>query len=255
MKVTVLGCGTSSGVPRVGNHWGRADPSNPKNRRRRVSVAVEQGDQTFLVDTSPDLRMQLLDADIDRLDGVFYSHDHADHAHGIDDLRGIFFNMRKPIDVFADDRTLAVLKQRFDYVFEGNEGYPAIAKAHEISPGEVIRIAGREIIPFEQQHGPITSLGFRFGNFAYSTDVNGLPDQSKAILEGLDLWVVDALRYDPHPTHAHLDMTLGWIEELKPRRAVLTHLTTDMDYAELQRWLPDHIEPGFDGMEIILNAD
>jgi len=248
MKVTILGCGTSGGVPRVGGVWGDCDPNNPKNRRRRVSILVEEGEGRLLVDTSPDLREQLLDADVATLDGVLYTHDHADHTHGIDDLRAVFHTMRSPVQVYGNTETLAILLRRFDYIFTPKLGYPAICQANEIS--RPFCVGGIDIIPFVQYHGPITSLGFRFGKVAYSTDLNGLPKESWAILEGVDTWIVDALRHKPHPTHPHLEMTLEWIKRLKPRRAILTHMTWDMDYDTLRHELPDGVEPGYDGMVI-----
>ena len=210
MKVTILGCGTSGGVPRIGGVWGNCDPDNPKNRRRRVSILVEEGRTRLLVDTSPDLREQLLGADVRNLDGVLYTHDHADHTHGIDDLRGLFHTMGRKIDVYGDARTLDVLTRRFDYIFTSKEGYPAFCETHEITGA--FRIGDIEVEPFEQIHGPITSLGFRFGPVAYSTDLNDLSEESFAVLEGVEVWIVDALRYDPHPTHPHLDLTLEWIK-------------------------------------------
>lgn len=250
MKVTILGCGTSGGVPRIGNLWGECDPKNPKNRRRRVSILVEQGETRLLVDTSPDLREQMLDANVERLDAVLYTHDHADHTHGIDDLRAFYHIMRKPVPVYGDEKTLEVLKQRFDYIFAPKLGYPAICEAHVIDGP--FRIGGIDVVPFVQEHGPITSLGFRFGKIAYSTDLNGLPQDSKEILRGLDVWIVDALRRKPHPTHPHLEMTLEWIEELEPKRAILTHMTWDLDYDTLKKELPAGVEPGYDGMVIEL---
>lgn len=250
MKVRMLGCGTSGGVPRIGNIWGDCDPKNPKNRRRRVSIMVEEGDSRLIVDTSPDLREQLLDADVDTLDGVLYTHDHADHTHGIDDLRAVFHTMRAPIQVYANRETLDVLGRRFDYIFESKHGYPAICTANEITGP--FKVGNIEVQPFIQEHGPITSLGFRFGKVAYSTDLNGIPEESWEILEGVDTWIVDALRPQPHPTHPHLDLTLEWIERLKPRRAILTHMTWDMDYDTLKRELPEGVEPGYDGLTINL---
>ena len=192
MKVTVLGCGTSGGVPRIGPLWGKCDPENPKNRRRRVSILVEEGDTALLVDTSPDLREQLLDANVSRLDAVLWTHDHADHTHGIDDLRAIFHTMRAPIQTYADARTYEILHRRFDYIFKTQMGYPAICEAHEITGP--FRVGEIDVVPFIQEHGPITSLGFRFGGVAYSTDLNGIPAESKEILRDLDVWIVDALR-------------------------------------------------------------
>ncbi|MDA5193849.1 MBL fold metallo-hydrolase [Govanella unica] len=248
MKTTILGCGTSGGVPRIGNVWGRCDPANPKNRRRRVSILVEHGGTSVLVDTSPDLREQCLDADVRHLDAVLYTHDHADHTHGIDDLRGLSQTMGGMIDVYSNRETLDVLQRRFDYVFESKMGYPAICNAHEIKGP--FRVGNIDILPFEQLHGDMTTLGFRFGPIAYSTDVNVMPDAAFAALEGVDTWIVDALRYDPHPTHPHLDLTLEWIARVKPRRAILTHMTWDMDYEELRARLPAGVEPAYDGMTI-----
>ena len=250
MRVTILGCGTSGGVPRIGNHWGDCDPNEPKNRRRRVSILVEHGGTRLLVDTSPDLREQCLDAGVDRLDAVLYTHEHADHIHGIDDLRGLAYLSGGRIPAYAAARALAEITQRFSYIFESRYGYPAICTTHEIDGP--FRVGEIDVQPFEQQHGPITSLGFRFGPIAYSTDLNDLSEDAFAALDGIDVWIVDALRYDPHPTHAHLDMTLGWIERVKPKRAVLTHMTWDMDYATLARRLPDGVEPAYDGMVIDL---
>ena len=251
MKVTILGCGTSGGVPRVGNIWGRCDPNNPKNRRRRVSIAVEHGDARLIVDTSPDLREQLLDADIRHIDGVLYTHDHADHTHGIDDLRAIAWMMEKRVDIYGNAETLATLHRRFEYIFKDQSGYPAICQSHDIT-AQAFEIEGISVQPFWQQHGAGRSLGFRFGKLAYSTDLNSLSEESFAVLEGVDTWIVDALRYDPHPTHAHLDVTLGWIERVKPRRAILTHMAWDMDYEELKAKCPPGVEPAYDGMVITL---
>lgn len=250
MKVRILGCGTSGGVPRVGNIWGRCDPENPKNRRRRVSILVEDQGVKLLVDTSPDLREQLLDAEVNRLDAVLYTHDHADHTHGIDDLRGIFHCMRRPVDCYADEATANTLKQRFGYVFKGFEGYPAIARLHLIDGP--ITVGPVAVQPFRQIHGGINSIGYRFGNMAYSTDLNDIPAESEPYLKNLDLWIVDALRYEPHPTHPNLDQALAWIEKFKPKRAILTHMNWDMDYDEVKSRLPLHVEPGYDGMEIEL---
>lgn len=248
MRVTVLGCGTSGGVPRIGDLWGACDRSNPRNRRRRVSILVEDAGAQVLVDTSPDLREQCLDNRIQRLDAVLYTHDHADHVHGIDDLRGFFLLQRRRIPVYASRASLDVLERRFDYIFTPMFGYPAICEAHAI--GGPFRAGGLAVTPFEQEHGEVTSLGFRFGPIAYSTDLNALPEASFAALEGVEVWIVDALRPEPHPTHAHLDLTLSWIARLKPRRAILTHMTADMDYDTLRRTLPPGVEPAYDGMVI-----
>jgi phosphoribosyl 1,2-cyclic phosphate phosphodiesterase len=245
----MLGSGTSSGVPRIGGDWGRCDPSNPRNRRRRVSVLVEAGDTRLLVDTGPDLREQLLDANIGWLTAVLYSHDHADHVHGIDDLRALYHARGSRIPCFMDKGTRASLRTRFAYVFAGRDGYPPTADAHLVDPE--MRFGPILVKPFAQLHGPVRSLGFRFEcegqAIAYSTDVDGFPPESEALLRGLDLWVVDALRRTPHPTHGHLARTLGWIAAHRPREAWLTHMDESMDYDELLAELPAGVSPGFDG--------
>lgn len=250
MKLTILGCGTSGGVPRMPEYWGVCDPSNPKNRRRRASVLVEEGDTSILIDTTPDLREQCLMANIRHLDAVFYTHDHADHCHGIDDLRGFFQTNREKVPVYADEATLDVLKQRFSYIFRSQDGYPAICSGKAIE--RATRVRDVTMIPFEQGHGRGISLGYRFGDMAYSTDLDRLPESAFDALSGVKVWVVDALRYDPHPTHSHLAQTLDWIERVKPEQAILTHMTWDMDYETLKRDLPAGIEPAYDGMVIEL---
>jgi len=250
MKLTILGCGTSGGVPRIPNHWGDCDPSNPKNRRRRASIMVEEGDTRILCDTTPDLREQMLSANVDHLDAVLYTHDHADHTHGIDDLRGFFQMSRKEVPVYGDSHTISSLQQKFGYVFASKEGYPAICDPHVLDgPATVGDI---NAIPFKQGHGKGFSLGYRFGDMAYSTDVNALSGEAFEALEGVKVWVVDALRYDPHPTHSHLEQTLEWIARVKPERAILTHMTWNLDYETLMGSLPDGVEPGYDGMVIEL---
>ncbi|MCW0182105.1 MAG: MBL fold metallo-hydrolase [Zavarzinia sp.] len=247
-KVTVLGCGTSGGVPSITGNWGRCDPNNPKNRRRRVSILVERGETSLIVDASPDLREQCISAGVQRLDAVLLTHDHADHCHGIDDLRGIAGVMRRRVPIHADARTLGTVSRRFSYIFQGNGGYPAICDGIEIdgpfSIGEI------DVLPFRQIHGDIETLGFRFGNIAYSTDVNELPEEAFAALEGVEVWIVDALRHTPHPSHAHLEKTLSWIERVRPARAILTHMTWEMDYDSLIHSLPVGVEPAYDGMVI-----
>ena len=259
--VTILGCGFSGGVPRPGFGWGACDPGDPKNRRRRCSILVDRtapdGGQTrVLVDTSPDLREQLLDAEVNRLDGVLFTHEHADHIHGIDDLRALFLRHRRRVDVYVDEPTWRVLSHRFGYCFESPPGssYPPFLNAHHIAPAEAVTIAGEggtvAAMPLLQNHGDIDSLGFRFGAMAYSSDLVDLPEQSVAALQGLDLWIVDALWYRPHPSHFHLDLTLAWIDRIKPRRAILTNMHSDLDFEQLRGKLPPHVEPGFDGMRV-----
>ncbi|MCH8685266.1 MBL fold metallo-hydrolase [Pedomonas mirosovicensis] len=252
MKVRILGCGTSGGVPRVGNLWGRCDPKNPKNRRRRVSILVEDQGTKILVDTSPDLREQLLDAEVKKLDAVLYTHDHADHTHGIDDLRGLYHSNRRPLECYANEATATTLSQRFGYIFTGFKDYPAIANLHVIDEQSPLAIGPVTVQPFPLVHGGITSIGYRFGKLAYTTDLNAIPAQSEQYLYDLDLWIVDALRYDPHPTHPHLGQTLQWIDKFKPKRAILTHMNWELDYDELKARLPLHVEPGYDGMEVEL---
>jgi phosphoribosyl 1,2-cyclic phosphate phosphodiesterase len=258
LKVTILGCGTSGGVPRIGNIWGACDPSNPKNRRRRCALLVQRegpkGITNVLVDTPPDLRDQLLDAGVGLLDGVLYTHDHADHTHGIDDLRVAVYNGHRRIEVYSDTATLRLLRQRFDYCFETPMGsdYPAILLSHEVTPGDTLHIEGPggaiDALAFRQIHGRGETLGFRFGRLAYSPDVSDLPEESLEILRDLDVWIIDALRYTSHPSHFSLSEALTWIERMKPKRAVLTHMHIDLDYEALKRELPPGVEPGYDGM-------
>jgi phosphoribosyl 1,2-cyclic phosphate phosphodiesterase len=261
LRFTILGCGSSGGVPRLGGLWGACDPANPKNTRRRCSMLVERikGEEVtrVLIDTSPDLRQQLLDAGVGLLDAVLYTHGHADHTNGIDDLRMIVFNRRSRLPVWADADTQSSLISRFGYVFVQPEGspYPPILDLKTIDGTVKIHGAGGEIdfIPFEVDHGSIDSLGFRIGPLAYLPDVAEMPEAAFAALEGVDTWVVDALRYKPHPTHAHLERTLGWIERVKPRRAVITNMHIDLDHATLEAETPDHVDAAYDGM--ILDFD
>lgn len=262
LTFTILGCGSSMGVPRPALGWGACDPANPKNRRRRTSLLVEQHDGAgrtrLLVDTSPDLREQLLDADVDWLDGVLFTHPHADHVHGIDDLRPLFVKARRRIDAYLDEPTAEALKARFGYCFATPSGseYPPILTEHRIEAGATIAIKGGggaiSVLPILQEHGNIPSLGFRFGGLAYSCDLSGIPSNSLPALENLDVWIVDALRYAPHPSHFSLADALQWIDRLKPKRAILTNLHSDLDYSVLKTQLPAHVEPAFDGLQIDL---
>ncbi|WP_428030201.1 MBL fold metallo-hydrolase [Ancylobacter sp.] len=261
---TILGCGSSGGVPRVGQGWGACDPNEPRNRRRRCSLLVERFERgiaqptRMLIDTSPDLREQLIDAGVDRLDGVLFTHEHADHTHGIDDLRPLTIMHRRRIDAYVDPDTSVLLHQRFGYCFETPPGsdYPPILTEHRYHAGDTIRVDGPagpiEAKAFRQYHGNIISHGFRIGGLAYSSDLHDLPDESLPFLDGLDVWIVDALRPAPHPTHFSLSEALAWIERLKPRRAVLTNLHTDLDYTTLTRELPDGVSAAYDGMKITL---
>ncbi len=248
MQAVILGCGTAGGTPRIGNNWGACDPEEPRNRRRRASILVRDGATQILIDTSPDLRQQALDAAFDRLDAVLFTHAHADHAHGIDDMRFFAHGNGGAIDAWADPETLAQLEGRFGYTFEqdANRLYPAILNARQIVGP--FQIGDTPVIPFRQKHGPIGTLGFRVGPIAYSTDVQELPEAAFAALEGVDTWIVDCLQRTAHPTHAHLDLTLGWIERVKPRRAILTHMNTSLDYRTLIDELPEGVEPAYDGM-------
>jgi phosphoribosyl 1,2-cyclic phosphate phosphodiesterase len=255
LKVTLLGTGSSSGVPEIGCKCLVCISNNPRNKRLRVSVLVEAQGKHILIDTSPDFRQQALTNGITKLDAVLYTHDHADHIHGIDDLRAFNVMSNTALPVYADPRTLANLQQRFPYVFRSKPErawYRPSLEPHEIpsNPLSEIDIAGVRVTPFWQNHADIQSLGYRFGNFAYSTDVNGFPEESFAMLEGLDVWVVDCLRQKPSYTHSRLEMTLEWIERLKPKRAILTHMAHEMDYDTLARELPPGVEPGYDGLVV-----
>ncbi|MBI1407019.1 MAG: MBL fold metallo-hydrolase [Caulobacter sp.] len=261
LLLTILGCGSSGGVPRADGNWGACDPGEPKNRRRRCSVLVrrpspEDGPETTLVvDTSPDFREQAIAAKIQRLDGVLFTHDHADQTHGLDDIRAFALNQRQRIPAWMDDATWARLEHRFGYIFHSHGGYPAISELNPM-PGLGVRfeVAGPSgaipVVTFDQEHGEIRSLGFRFGSVAYSPDVNGLPESAFDALEGVETWIVDALRYTPHPTHAHLAETLRWIERVQPRRAILTNMHIDMDFNRLRQELPEGVEPAWDGMVV-----
>ena len=255
---TILGCGSSGGVPRLGGLWGACDPENPKNRRTRCSLLVERvtddGTTRVLIDTSPDMRSQLLAAGVGTLDAVLYTHGHADHVHGIDDLRMIVFNQKDRVRVWADGATQERLYGSFGYAFTQPEGspYPPILDMHTIDGDVTVQGAGGAIVfrPFEVDHGAIDALGFRVANVAYLPDVATIPEPVWPILDGLDVWIVDALRRTPHPTHAHLERTLEWIARAKPARAILTNMHIDMDYSEVDRDTPDHVVPAFDGMVI-----
>lgn len=252
-RATILGCGSSGGVPRIGANWGACDPSNPKNRRWRCSMLVERIGKprhtTVLIDSSPDVREQLLGVRCTALDGVLYTHDHADHTHGIDDLRMVSYAMKKRIDVWADDATRKSLVDRFGYCFEKPPGstYPPILDAHPIDAAEPVRVEGPsgaiEALPVPQVHGDIATLGFRIRGLAYSPDLSDIPESSVPLLQGLDVWIVDALRFTAHPSHFSVKQALQWIERLKPKRAILTHMTTDLDYEALKRELPEGVEP------------
>ena len=261
LRVTILGCGTSSGVPRIGNDWGRCDPSNPKNRRTRVSLLVQSDTTTILVDTSPDLREQLIAANVIEIDAVLWTHDHADHSHGIDDLRQVHHHRRRhqkrndPIHGYARAQTLKLLQRRFSYAFEGGEGYMPIVAGQELA-GSRLTIGDIDIGCVDMPHGAIWSTGFRFEkdgkSVGYATDFHDITPEMVTLFSGLDLWVVDALRETPHPTHSHLSQTLEAIGRVKPGRALLTHMDQSMDYDGLCATLPAHIRPAYDGLNEIL---
>ncbi len=254
MRVTILGCGTSGGVPRPGGkdglgEWGAANPQDSRNRRRRCSILVQDKGKTLLVDTSPDLRAQLLDAQVERVDAVLWTHEHADQVHGIDDLRPYALRQGR-IEAWADQHTFSVLRRRFGYCFEaeGDGFYNPIYQPNLIEGP--FNAAGLPVVPFVQNHGSISSLGFRFGRLAYANDVVTLPDSAFAAMAGVEMLIVDAMRFRPHPTHAHLDRALKWIERIGPKQAFLTNLHVDMDYAEVDHLTPPHVHPCRDGMVI-----
>jgi len=259
---TILGCGSSGGVPRIGNVWGDCDPVEPRNRRLRCSLLLEgfsEGRNTptrIVIDTGCDLREQMLTARVDRVEAVLYTHAHADHTHGIDDLRVLALHNRRRVDVYFDAPTGERLRQSFGYCFEAPKGsdYPPILNAHTIAAGDVLEVDGPggiiTVQVFDQTHGNITSLGFRVGNFAYSCDLSGFPEASFPAISGLDLWVIDALRPTPHPSHLSLPETLDWIARFAPKQAVLTNMHIDLDYARTEAETPANVTPGFDGMRI-----
>lgn len=258
MRVTILGCGTSGGVPRVGGKggsgdWGAASPADPRNRRRRCSILVQDRGKTILVDTSPDLRAQLLDAGVERLDAVLWTHEHADQVHGIDDARPYMLR-HGPIEAWSDARTHRILLERFRYCFEAEDGFYNPIYRHHCIEGPFVA-AGVPVRPWVQDHGIATSLGFRFGALAYANDCVTLGDDAFEAMAGVEVLIVDAMRFRPHPTHAHLDRALEWIERVQPKRAFLTNLHVDLDYAELDRLTPAHVQPCHDGLVIKLDGE
>lgn len=262
LEFTILGCGSSGGVPRANGDWGDCDPANPKNLRSRCSMLVRRlgegalHETTAIVDTSPDLRLQTAYAGARRLDAILLTHDHADQVHGLDDVRAFFILQRRRLACHMDAATEASVMRRFGYIFAGDTGYPAICEARALPPyGQAFTVDGPSgAIPvntFDQDHGTVRSVGYRFGNVAYSSDLVGLDDDAFAALQDLDVWIVDALRRRPHPTHAHLDLALEWIARAKPRRAILTNMHIDLDYETLKAELPDGVEPAYDGLRFI----
>lgn len=262
LTLTILGCGSSAGVPRPALGWGACDPNNPRNRRRRCSLMAERstghGTTRIIIDTSPDLREQLIDAKVDHIDAVFLTHEHADQTHGIDDLRSMVLHMRHRIPVYFNQSTAKDIMARFSYCFISPEGsdYPPILDRHSIEAGESRTIRGRggevKMTAFILQHGSIPALGYRIGDAAYTPDVKDIPPESWDALENLDLWIIDGLRYTRHPSHFSVDEALAWIERFKPRRAVVTNMTADVDYEALRRKLPPHVVPAYDGMRLTI---
>jgi len=260
LTLTILGCGSSAGVPRPALGWGRCDPDNPKNRRRRCSLLAERtshhGTTRIVIDTSPDLREQLIDTNVDHIDAVFLTHEHADQTHGIDDLRSVVLHQRRRIPVYLNQSTAKDIMHRFSYCFVSPPGsdYPPILTQHAIEAGESQTIEGKggdvTLSAFILKHGNIPALGYRIGDTAYTPDVSDIPRESWPLLENLDLWIVDGLRYTAHPSHFSVSDALAWIERLKPRRAVITNLHSDLDYEELRVRLPPQVEPAYDGMRL-----
>ena len=262
VTLTIMGCGSSAGVPRPALGWGKCNPNNPKNRRRRCSILVErtaeQGTTRIVIDTSPDLREQLIDTEVDHIDAVFLTHEHADQTHGIDDLRSVVLHMRRRIPVYLNESTAKDIMHRFSYCFIAPPGsdYPPILTAHSIEAGQSQSIDGKggdvKLSAFLVRHGNIPALGYRIRDAAYTPDLSDVPHESWPYLENLDLWIVDALRYAPHPSHFSLADALSWIERFKPKRAVLTNLHSDLDYEVLRKSLPAGVVPAYDGMRIEL---
>jgi phosphoribosyl 1,2-cyclic phosphate phosphodiesterase len=261
LEVTILGCGSSGGVPRADGAWGDCDPENPKNFRTRCSAMVRrrgeaaEAETTLLVDASPEFRIQAAKAGMKRLDAILLTHDHADQVHGLDDVRAFFLRQQARIPCWMDGPTDRTMMRRFGYIFEGEGGYPAICDRATLPPhGEAWDVEGPTgavpVVTFDQDHGGVRSVGYRFGDVAYSSDVVGLDEAAFEALQGLDIWIVDALRRRPHPTHAHLERTLAWIERVRPRRAILTNMHIDLDFEQLRAELPAGVEPAYDGLVV-----
>jgi phosphoribosyl 1,2-cyclic phosphate phosphodiesterase len=259
-SVRILGCGSSGGVPRVGQGWGKCDPTDPKNRRRRCSILVTRGSgeatTSILVDTGPDLREQLVDAEVTRLDAIFYTHPHADHTHGVDDVRGLVIHNGRKIPAYMDAQTAAEMTRKFDYIFETPKGsfYPPLLIERRLHLGRSVAIDGPggdiDVTPFRLDHGDMDALGFRFGDMAYTPDLHAIPEESAQYLRGLDLWIIDALRHQRHGTHLSLGQALAFIAEFAPKRAILTDMHVDLDYAELLKIIPPHVQPAYDGLSV-----
>jgi phosphoribosyl 1,2-cyclic phosphate phosphodiesterase len=263
VTVTILGCGSSSGVPRPALGWGACDPTNPKNRRRRCSILVERkserGVTRVLIDTSPDLREQLIDAHVDHLDAVFLTHEHADQTHGIDDLRSVVMHQRSRIPVYLNQSTARDVLSRFSYCFVQPPGsdYPPILESRFVEAGEERTVEGKggplTLAPFLVDHGNIPALGYRFGDIAYSPDMNDIPRASLGQLQNLKLWIIDGLRWAPHPSHTNVEQALSWLALMKPQRGVITNMHTDLDYEVLRHKLPPGVVPAYDGMQLTVD--
>lgn len=259
LEFTILGCGSSGGVPRADGEWGVCDPAEPKNFRMRCAALVrrvgEGAETTVLVDASPELRIQTAKAGVKRVDAILLTHDHADQVHGLDDVRAFYLRQQARIPCWMDPVTDATMMRRFGYIFEGEGGYPAICDRRALpAHGQHWQVDGPSgaipVTTFDQDHGGIRSVGYRFGGVAYSSDVVGLDEAAFEALADLDVWIVDALRYRPHPTHAHLDLALEWIARVKPKRAILTNMHIDLDFATLLKELPAGVEPAYDGLTV-----
>lgn len=259
LDITILGSGSSGGVPRGDGDWGVCDPAEPKNLRGRCSMLARrrgpEGETAVLIDTSPDLRQQMLAAKASRVDAVLITHDHADQTHGIDDLRVFALRRRQRIPAWMDAATRSALTQRFDYIFETKQGYPAILEANDIpNHGVLWSVAGPggtvPVVTFDQGHGPIRSVGYRLGGVSYSSDVDALDDAALRAVDGSELWILDALRWTHHPTHAHVDQALEWIAAADVGKAVLTNLHIDLDYSALRALVPANVEIAHDGWTV-----
>ncbi len=264
VALTILGCGSSAGVPRPALGWGACDPKNPKNRRLRCSLMVEkqsgEGTTRVIIDTSPDLREQLISADVDHIDAVFLTHEHADQTHGIDDLRSVVLHQHRRIPTYLNESTAKDIASRFSYCFVSPPGsdYPPILDRRSVEAGESRTIEGKggtlTLTAFVLQHGNIPALGYRIDGAAYTPDLNDIPRESWAALENLELWIVDGLRYAQHPSHFSVRDALSWIERFKPKQAVITNMHADLDYEVLRKELPPNVIPAFDGMKLTLGA-
>ncbi len=266
-RFTLLGCSSSPGVPRINGDWGNCDPNNPKNRRTRASFLIEQigpdgGKTVVVIDTGPDFREQMIRSKVEFIDAVVYSHGHADHLHGIDDLRGYFHSQHKRIPIHAEPHTMARIEEGFGYCLKTPDGsaYPPIVEPQLIEDlDRPITVTGAggpiSLLPLKQQHGDIISIGVRIGNVAYCCDVSDFPQETVAKLSGLDLLYIDALQYRPHPSHLSLEQALGWIERLAPKRSVLTHMHTPLDYDTVMAETPANVEPGYDQFVVEFELD